>query len=339
MPDSEALKALLHASCQIAIVAHHNPDADALGSSLALARFLSKQGHQVEVLMPSAFPDFLDWMPGAEKVVAYSEESQTYCRQVFQAVDLVFCMDFSSYARLQFLEPLLRVATARRFIIDHHQAPDMEADFWLWNVQASSTSELVFELLELLEAKSFLDIEMGECIYAGIVTDTSSFKHPSTTERVHLIAAELMALGVNTNRVQRFIYDNNSENRLRFIGYALHEKLKVLPQYRTAYFVITKEELRMYENKLGDTEGLVNYALSIADIVLAVIIIENEDCVKMSFRSVGNFAVNEFARKHFSGGGHKNAAGSDCMTDAFETEQLLLSLLPQYENELHHSDA
>lgn len=334
LPKINALKALLNNPKKITIIAHHNPDADALGSSLGIARYLRKKGHTVEVIMPSSFPGFLDWLPGCEQVIAFSSENETLCTNILVETEIIFCLDFSTANRLKYLDPHVKKSKAKKIVIDHHQNPDLVADFWLWDTSASSTAELIYDFIEMMGDKELIDTSIGECIYAGIVTDTSSFKYPSTTKRVHLITAELMDLGVNTSKVQRFIYDNNSESRLRFIGYALTKKLKVLPEFRTAYFVITQKELALYNNKLGDTEGLVNYALSITNIVFATIIIEKKDCIKMSFRSVGQFPVNEFAKKHFGGGGHNNAAGSDCMADLNKTEELFLSLLPQYKEQL-----
>jgi phosphoesterase RecJ-like protein len=338
MENLESFKSLMQSPKKVSIIAHHNPDADALGSSLALSLYLQKKGHQVEVIMPSAFPSFLDWMPHSDSVISYTPAKDVLCSDILQNAEIIFFIDFSTESRTHQVEPLIQNLNAKKVIIDHHQNPTMEADFWLWDVKASSTAELIYCLIEMMDDKDLLDAEIGACIYAGIVTDTASFKHASTTKKVHLIAAELIDIGVNTSQVQRYIYDNHSENRLRFLGYALLNKLTILPQYRTAYFVLTKSELEEYENQLGDSEGLVDYALAVKGIVLAVVIIEKDDCIKMSFRSVGNFPVNLFAQKHFSGGGHKNAAGSDYVGSPQDTEKKLLDLLPLYQTQLDEAD-
>ncbi|MDX2306388.1 MAG: DHH family phosphoesterase [Microscillaceae bacterium] len=337
MQNIELFQEITHSPCKVAIIPHHHPDADALGSCLALSHFLNKEGHQTRVISPSSFPGFLTWMPGSESVWIYEAENVKLIDQFILEADILFCLDFSAYNRLMELEPVFRKASGHVGLIDHHLNPEMESDFKFWNIKASSTCELVYDFIEMLGKKSFIDIQIGECLYAGIVTDTSSFKHPTTTKRVHLIAAELIDLGVNTNRVQRLIYDNSTESRLRFLGYALQEKLTVLSEYHTAYFKITAGELEQFHNQLGDTEGLVNYALSIKDIAFAATIIEKSGRVKLSFRSVGDFAVNDFAHSHFSGGGHKNASGGISALDIEETEKLFLKLLREYKDKLEQA--
>ncbi len=338
MDNLESFQSLMQHPKKVSIIAHHNPDADALGSSLALSLYLQKKGHQVSTIMPSSFPSFLDWMPSSEKVISYTLEKEKICNDILQDTEVVFFIDFSAESRIRQIQTLVANMTATSVIIDHHQEPTMKADFWLWDANASSTAELIYRFIEMMDDKALLDAQMGACIYAGIVTDTASFKHASTNKKVHLIAAELIDLGVNTSRVQRYIYDSNSENRLRFIGYALLNKLTILPEYRTAYFLLTKEELETYQNQLGDSEGLVDYALSVKNVVLAVVILEKKDCVKMSFRSVGGFQANLFAQKHFNGGGHKNAAGGDYIGSPYDIEEKLLSLLPQYKTQLEEAD-
>lgn len=313
---------------------HHNPDADALGSSLALAQYLKKFGQEVTVISPSAYPDFLAWMSGTDEVVIFDESTDILCSEAIGQADIVFCLDFSTYNRLKGLEKYVRNCKSNIFVIDHHLNPEIQAGFELWNTQASSTAELIYHFIELMGDLDKIDIPTGECIYAGIVTDTSSFKHPNTTPNVHRIAANLMELGVNANRVQRLIYDNNTPSRMRLLGYALMEKLVILPELRTAYFTLSKADLDKFDNKLGDTEGLVNYALSIQGIFLAAIIIEKPEQVKLSFRSIGDFPVNELAEQYFQGGGHKNAAGGSSQLDLQATEERFLKLLPEYKEAL-----
>lgn len=328
MQGIDAYQLLMQTTKKVVITTHHHPDADALGSSLALARYLQKSNHQVQIITPSEYPNFLYWMNGNGEVLVYSEQTKNACKQFIDAADLIFCLDFSSYNRLQDLADLLKASPAKVFMIDHHLNPEIKPNFMFWDKEASATAELVYELIELLGDLQKIDVRIGECLYAGIVTDTSSFKHPSTTPKAHEISASLIKLGVDTNKVHRLIYDSNTKERIHFLGYALQEKLKILPEYRTAYFVITLQELKDFNTQMGDTEGLVNYAISLADIDLAALIVERVDCVKISFRSVGNLAVNELAEKHFYGGGHKNAAGGSCNLSVAEVEQKLLNLLP-----------
>jgi phosphoesterase RecJ-like protein len=221
--------------------------------------------------------------------------------------------------------------------VDHHLSPEHFAEFMLWDVKAAATAELIYDLIVMLGHKDKITVPIAECLYAGIMTDTGSFRHPSTTQKVHLVVSELIGLGLEPSRIHKLIYDNSSEQRLRFLGFALSEKLVVLPEYRTAYFAITAEELKRFESQTGDTEGLVNYALSIEGIVMGVLMVDRTEAVKMSFRSVGDFSVNQFARDNFNGGGHKNAAGGRSDIGLVATEQKLLSLLPQYAQQINDS--
>lgn len=334
MQNIEGFKKMMSTPQKVTIIAHHNPDADSLGSSLALASYLKKKNHEVQVVSPSNYPVFLDWMTNSEDVVIYWSKTHNLCQRLIQQADVIFCVDFSSYNRLQDLQPFVKEAEGKVVVIDHHLKPNIKADYELWDVNAAATAELMYDFICLMDDTDLIDVKMGEYIYAGLVTDTSSFKHPSTTRKSHLITAKLMDLGVETNRIQRLIYDNNTESKLRFLGYALREKLMVLREFRTAYFTISIEEQERFNHQPGDTEGLVNYALSIAGILFAVIIIEKPDVVKLSFRSVGDFAANEFARQHFNGGGHQNAAGGVSNLTMEEVQEKFLSLLPDYKAQL-----
>ncbi|SDK65623.1 phosphoesterase RecJ domain-containing protein [Catalinimonas alkaloidigena] len=337
MRNFEAFRALISAPKRVVITTHHKPDADALGSSLALANFLKKKYHDVQVITSSDYPRFLHWMQGNEEVIVY--DAATNHEQVEGLVneaDIIFCLDFSSLARTQDLEPLLRAAQATIVQIDHHLEPEEFADFVLWNNKASATCELVYDLFDMLDDSELIDKGIAECIYAGILTDTGSFRHPTTSARVHIIVAELIRAGVEPARIHKLIYDNYSENRLRFLGYALSEKLVVLPEYRTAYISITSEELQRFRYSTGDTEGFVNFALSIEGIVVGAVFIEREDAIKISFRSIGDFAVNVLAREHFEGGGHKNAAGGKSNLSIEDTVQKFINLLPAHQEELQN---
>jgi bifunctional oligoribonuclease and PAP phosphatase NrnA len=334
MENIEAYKQLMSTRQRVVILTHHTPDADALGSSMALAQYLTKKNHQVQIISPSEYPAFLNWIDAQNEVLIYSPESHTECEQLIQKADIIYCLDFSSYNRLQDMAGIIRNSSARKCIIDHHAHPDIPAEFMYWDVQASSTAEIVFRLIELMGDKPCLDVKIAEYIYAGIVTDTSSFKRPSTTKLAHTITAELIDIGLCTNDVQRRIYDNFSLDRLHFIGYVLKEKLKIISEYRTAYFVITSQELEEFHTQLGDTEGLVDYAMSVKDIILAAIIIEKPEGIKISLRSVGNFAVNDIAEKYFSGGGHKNAAAGFSKHSLETAESTFLNLLPLYQDQL-----
>ena len=308
--DWNEISQLLANPKKIAITTHHKPDADALGSSLALALYLRKKGHQANVICPSDYPAFLNWMPGEPSVLAYdADKPWEHMKALFLEADVIFCLDFNSLSRINDLGDWVKESPAVRIMIDHHLQPDDFARYRIWDTGAAATAELIFNFITCLGDHAMIDVPIAECLYAGLVTDTGSFRHPSTNRTVHLIAADLLRIGVNPSRIHKLVYDNNHLNRLRFLGFVLKDKLVVLPDYHTAYIAISKDEIREYNVDTGDTEGIVNYALSIKGMVMGIVIIDRKDMVKMSFRSVGDFDVNTFARKYFEGGGHKNAAG------------------------------
>lgn len=328
--QQEELRQLLSSPKKIVITTHYKPDADALGSSLAMFNYLTQKGHDVLVITPSDYPWFLSWMNGNDKVLIYDlekERSRKNAVKAFKEAEIIFCLDFSSVDRVQDLKEILLSAPGTKVLIDHHLEPQHFAQYELWDIKAAATAELVYEFILSMGDGNMINVAIAECIYAGIMTDTGSFRFPSTTAKVHLIIADLIKKGVNNYKIHSLVYDNNSEARLRFIGYALSEKLKILKSKRTAYFSITADELDRYHSKTGDTEGLVNYALSIEGINFAALMIERPDSVKLSFRSRGDFSVNEFARRYFEGGGHKNAAGGKSDLNLKDTENKFLEIL------------
>ncbi|TGE07566.1 DHH family phosphoesterase [Hymenobacter fodinae] len=335
MSTISELKELLAQPRQIFITTHHKPDADALGSSLGLAGYLRKKGHSVTVVTPSDYPSFLAWMPGNDDVVVYEpRKNDAQVREIIGTAEVLFCLDFSCLGRISELGEYVRQAPGTKVLIDHHQEPEQFADLDYSNSKAAATAELVFEVIRDLGDQDLIDTGIGECLYAGIMTDTGSFRHPSTSRNVHLIIAELLNAGINLSDVHRRIYDSHSEERLRFLGFVLKDKLVVLREYNTAYIAITADELRQYHSKTGDTEGLVNFALSIEGIVFAAVFIDRSQAIKISFRSVGDFSVSEFSRRHFEGGGHHNAAGGISHIPLDNTVDRFLSLLPQYQADL-----
>ncbi|MGK7394819.1 MAG: DHH family phosphoesterase [Candidatus Cyclobacteriaceae bacterium M3_2C_046] len=338
MRNLQAFKELLGTPKKIVITTHFKPDADALGSSLGLAAFLKKKNHEVNVITPSDFPDFLNWMDGTDQVVIFEEKTEQKSYQLVKEADMIFCLDFNSLSRINGLGSSVHKSKAIKVLIDHHLDPDRFADFELWSTEAAATAELVYELINLLEERHLIDISIANCLYAGIMTDTGQFKHSNTTKNVHLVTADLIELGAETAKVGEFIYDNNSLNRLKFIGFALNERLVVLQQFNTAYFAISKEDLSHFKSKTGDTEGLVNYALSLKDVIFAAVIIDREDEVKISFRSKGNFSVNDVARVHFEGGGHKNAAGGRSDEPIDRVVERFVKLLPAYKENLNETN-
>ena len=335
MQNLDAFKELLDSPKKVVITTHQKPDADALGSSLGLAAFLKKKGHEVSVITPTDYPAFLNWMKGHEEVIIYNQQNEARSHKIIEEAGMIFCLDFSSLHRINELGEKVRQARAVKVLIDHHLEPEDFADFAKWSTKAAATTELLYELIVEMGEQHLIDKDMAECLYAGIMTDTGSFRHANTSKNVHLVTASLIEKGADVSKVSQLIYDTNSLERLKFVGYALSEKLVVLKEFNTAYISINAEELTKFNSKTGDTEGLVNYALSIEGIVFAAIIIDRKDMIKMSFRSIGEFSVNEFARNHFDGGGHKNAAGGKSNLSLDETLKVFEALLPRYKEKLN----
>jgi bifunctional oligoribonuclease and PAP phosphatase NrnA len=330
MKNIGIFKEYLTSPKKVVIVTHFKPDADALGSSLGLSLYLKKKGHSVSVITPSDYPDFLAWMPGNNEVVIFQKEKPKKTADLIDSANIIFCLDFSSLNRINDLGEIVKASRAKKVLIDHHLEPEQFADFVQWDGKAASTAELVYELIVELGDKSLIDKPTANNLYAGIMTDTGGFRHSNTGHRQFTIAGELVGLGADPYQVSKLIYDNNSIERLRLMGYVLSQKLQVLPEFRTAYTVLSADELKRFSSQTGDTEGLVNYGLSIKGIKLSVIISDRKENIKLSFRSLGSFSVNDFARAHFEGGGHRNAAGGQTNLSLEQTLEKFLSLLPQY---------
>ncbi len=294
---------------KIIITTHANPDADALGSSLGLFHFLKARGHEVQIITPTDYPNFISWLPGNDQVLEFNSTNKDLVLEMIQSYALIFCLDFSDLKRVNGLADAVATSPALKVMIDHHLEPENFDDYRLWDVSAAATAELIYDFIISIDEKKAITADIANCLYAGIMTDTGSFRYGNTTSKVHRTVAELIDLGANVNKVSRSIYDTNTINRLRFIGFSLLEKLIVDPKNNIAYFSISEKDIQQFDLKKGDTEGLVNYALSIQGIIMATIIKEDHGEVKLSFRSTGDFAVNKFASDHFEGGGHKNASG------------------------------
>ena len=331
----EHLKQLLATPKSIVIVSHKNPDGDAIGSSLGLYHFLEKFGHVVTVIMPNEYPDFLKWMPGENGIL--KQDSQTKeCDDLIQKADLIFTLDFNALHRAGNMETVLAKSDAVKIMIDHHQEPDGYAAYTFSDIHMSSTCEMVYHFIDMLDGLDTIDANVATCLYAGIMTDTGSFRFPSTTSKTHRVIANLIESGANNAEIHNNIYDANSFERLQLLGCALNN-LKVIPESRTAYFTLSQEELNKYNYKKGDTEGVVNYGLSLKNIVLSAIFIEDkqEGIIKISLRSKGHFSVNEFSRAHFNGGGHINAAGGKSDLSLNDTVEKFISILPKYNKALN----
>lgn len=309
--DTEAVKELLASPKKIAITTHRNPDGDAMGSSLGLYHYLIKKGHYPTVIVPNDFPDFLAWLPATEKVMVFENETGP-ATKILEEADIIFTLDYNALSRTgDKMQQALQQQDGKTFImIDHHQAPDDYAQYMFSDTAYGSTCEMIYHFIDSLSEKNQIDKTMATCLYTGIVTDSGSFRYPSTTGTTHRIAAEFIDLGIDNSAIHSLLYDNHSHNRIQILARAL-QNMQVIPANKTSYTYMSHEELTGFGNSKGDTEGIVNYGLSMKDIVFTAFFTENKDegIIKISFRSKGDFDVNQYAREHFNGGGHKNAAG------------------------------
>ncbi|HQE34221.1 MAG TPA: bifunctional oligoribonuclease/PAP phosphatase NrnA [Flavobacterium alvei] len=319
--DIQAIEQLLATPKKIAIIPHRSPDGDAMGSTLGLYHFLLKNNHQPVVVSPNEFPDFLAWMPGSETVKIFEKDKKN-CTQILEEAEIVFTLDFNALHRVGEMEKVLENLTAPFVMIDHHQSPDDYATVTYSDTAFGSTCEMLYHFISFLGKKSDIDKTIGTCIYTGILTDSGSFRFPKTTGTTHRIIADLIDLGVENSEIPALLYDNSSYDRLQLLGRAL-QNMKIFPEHKTTYTTLTQAELDQFNHIKGDTEGIVNYGLSVKGIVFTAIFIENteEKIIKISLRSQGDFDVNLFAREHFNGGGHRNAAGGKSETSMQETVQ------------------
>lgn len=300
---------LLSEPKKIAITFHQKPDADAMGSGLGLYNFLIQFGHTVSVISPTNWPSFLNWMPGAKKVLDFELQKED-ALNVLEKTDWLFCLDFNVLSRTKNMEPVIEGLNCTRILIDHHQQPQTEFFDYGWSdVNKSSTAEMVFDFIMASGNEEKINSEVAECLYAGVMTDTGSFRFNSASSDVHKMVAKLKERGLNHSQVHENLFDNFLETRYRFFGNTLLNRMELFYEYNTALIAIPQKDLIRFNVKTGDTEGLVNFPLSIKGIRLAAVIIDRGDERKSSFRSKGGFDVNSFARKYFNGGGHFNAAG------------------------------
>lgn len=309
---------------RVVITTHQKPDPDALGSSLALKQLLESLGHSVTVISPTNWPTWLNWMEGANEVIDF-EAGREAAENVLAGSDLLFCLDFNIISRTKNLAPLLDRFEGPRILIDHHQQPDSEwFDYGISDTSKSSTCEMVYDFIVDAGYRTRINSTIAECLYSGVMADTGSFRFNSTTASVHRMIAELKDSGLQHTKVHENIYDNFLENRLRFIGHVLMNRMEVYYEYNTALIAISKKDLLRFQIRTGDTEGLVNYPLSIQGIKLAGLVIDRDEERKWSFRSKGDFDVNQFSRKYFDGGGHFNASGGRSSESLDQTVQRFL---------------
>ncbi len=329
-PNFAPFKALLKKSNTIVIVTHWSPDGDAMGSSLGLYNYLLKLKKKVTVIVPNEYPEFLKWLPGDNKVLNHQTDT-VKAEAIVQKADAIFTLDFNSYKRIEKLGEVVAGSTAVKVLIDHHQQPDKFAKVVYHDVKCCSTCEMVYNLIVGLGHKKLIDKKIAACLYTGIMTDTGSFRFPSVTANTHLILADLIRSGAVPSQVHEAVYDTYAYNRLKLIGYSILQKMIVLPGKNIAYISLSEEELNQFNYQKGDTEGLVNYPLTMKGIKFSAFFSEMDGKVKISFRSKGKFDVNQFARTHFGGGGHINAAGGKSDLSLNDTISKFLEIVGQPE--------
>lgn len=326
---------MLQKPARITVTSHHNPDGDALGSAMAMFHILKQSGHNVQVVMPNDYPDFLKWIPGNESVIIYESDRKAMAEEALSTSDIIFCCDYNALNRVGKMEKALTEVSGIKVLIDHHPNPDENAfNFLFSDTAVSSTAELVYEFASLAGLTSYINQPAAECLYSGIITDTGSFSFACNSSKTYLIVADLIQRGINPERLHRLIYDTFSENRIRLLGFAINQKMMVFDEFRTAIIPLTRKDLDTFSHKTGDTEGIVNYPLSIKTINLSIMLTERDDLIRLSFRSKGKFPANKIAWDYFEGGGHNNAAGGNSYTTMEETIQKIISILPLFKEEL-----
>lgn len=333
--DIQGVQTLLNTPQNIVIIPHKNPDGDAIGSTLALWHYLQNKQHKAVIIAPNDYPDFLKWMPGESEIIKFDTQSQQ-AKTLLKEANVIFTLDFNDLSRIGDMEAVVAASEATFVMIDHHQQPSGYAKYIYSDTSMSSTCEMVYNFISFLGDEDQINADMATCMYTGIMTDTGSFRFKATTSTTHRIIANLMDKGAENASIHNAIYDTNSSSRLQLLGCAL-KNLVVLEGYNTVYITLTKEELLQHDFKKGDTEGFVNYGLSLKGVKFAAIFIENlqEPFVKMSLRSKGDFSVNEFARAHFNGGGHTNAAGGRSDVSMEATVKKFTEILTAYKEELN----
>ncbi len=329
----EEVKALLGTPKHICITSHRNPDGDAIGSSLGLYHYLIQSGHAVTVIFPSDFPVIFAWLPDSDKIVI-SDTALPKARKALQAADVIFALDYNALDRVDKIGEVIRpLSNTPKILIDHHREPELFADYMLSDITASSTCELVFDFIHLLDDAEKITKTVGECLYTGIVTDTGSFKF-ATSPKLFRVVAKLLECGVEDYVLQDRINNCLPERNLRLLGHCLANRMEVLPEFKTGIIALTKQDYETFDIQRGDTEGIVNYMLSMADVKLGCFIMEQPTIVKISMRSKGDFNVQEMCRDHFNGGGHKNASGGYSHQSLKINIDKFKRLLPIYKEKL-----
>jgi phosphoesterase RecJ-like protein len=325
---TKELSNLFSSAENILLISHVNPDGDAIGAQLALYHYLKTQFKDVNLLSPNYLQEFLKWMDGVDLINIYIKERKK-CRKLIEEADLIVMLDFNQPNRLGEAQDLVVASHAKKVIIDHHLDPYNLADLIISEPSFCSTSEIVHELVCEMSGGQLITKNYAEAIYVGIITDTGNFEHGSYSSRTFRIVADLLDTGLEKEKVLNLIYNNYSAERIRLEGFALNQRMVVIPEYKTAYIYLSKEDLLNYKHVKGDTEGFVNIPLSIKGIHFSTLFIEKDNFIKISFRSKGHFPSNEFASQYFSGGGHLNASGGEFYDSLNNTVTYFIKVLKE----------
>ena len=320
----------------VVIIPHVNPDGDAIGASIGLNDVLRNAGFETQVIVPNDYPAYLNWL-GTESSPLIYEQSTEQCQHIIDRADALFFLDFNDSKRLGKLEDYLKTNTKPVVLIDHHPDPQIQAEYLFSDTNVSSTAELVYDFIEALGMLDYIGPVGANALLTGIIADTGSFSHNASRHSTFRIVGELIIKGADKEKINDSLFNNFSEKRIRLLGYCLSEKMETFPQFKSALIWLTANELKQYDFHPGDTEGFVNYPLSIKGIVFSAFFMEKNGIVKISFRSKGNFATNEFSGTHFNGGGHRNASGGETKLPIKEALALFRSLLPAYGQQLNKS--
>ncbi|MBC8003854.1 MAG: bifunctional oligoribonuclease/PAP phosphatase NrnA [Verrucomicrobia bacterium] len=320
----------------IVLIPHTNPDGDAMGSVLGLWRVLQNAGHKVNVISPTKYPEFYHWMDGHDQVIIFSHHHKQAARAIDES-DLIICMDFNHLSRLGDMKPLVENFKGPKVLIDHHPYPSDFADLVISDVTCSSTAELIFSVLQSTQYASFIDRNAATSFFTGLMTDTGSFDFNVSDPRTFETAAQLTRLGIDQLDIHARIYDNYSADRMRLMGFCLSNRMTIYPEYHAASMYITLEDQKAFNFVTGDNEGFVNMPLSIRGVIFCVLFTEKEKYIKASFRSKGEFAVNEVSEKYFNGGGHRNAAGGELYASLTDTLAQFEKILPEFEEKIKQS--
>ncbi|MDR1762938.1 MAG: bifunctional oligoribonuclease/PAP phosphatase NrnA [Dysgonamonadaceae bacterium] len=326
----QSAKKLINKADKIVIFSHRSPDGDAIGSSLGLYHFLNELGKQVNVIVPNDYPVFLNWMPDCDQILV-DENNRELAKETVEAADLIFCLDFNGKKRVGTMEPLLDVSPVKKIMIDHHPDPESFCDITISHPEISSTSELIFRFICRMGDFELITKACAECIYAGMMTDTCAFTLNSNSPAIYYIISQLLEKDIDKDDIYAKTFNRNTENKMRFNGFVLLKRMKVLKRYKTAVITLSTDDIIKFGVQKGDTEGIVNLPMSIEDVTLSALFREEKDVIRISLRSKGFFPSNKIAKDIFGGGGHLNASGGEFHGSLDDAVAAFTKALPDYE--------